>query len=570
MSSAKHSSNKKEPELEILILEMKRNQGKPNSGVIKKAYFFAKNAHKGQKRKSGAPFFTHPYAVALTLAKLGMDSNTVAAALLHDAIEEAGIDEHELRKEFGSQVYRLVEGVTKLGIRATGGIEKNELAFFQKVLLATTKDMRVITIKLADKLHNMQTIKYLPPKAQKRASTHTLEIFAPLAYKLGIYEISAELEALALENLKPKLYIQLEKKLAGKRLQKTKEVDAVIKKLKKAFSKAGKKIEFRKMNKKISTVYNKMQRAGKSMNEIEDSVILKVIAVSIDGCYSALGIIHNAFQPIPNKLKDYVAIPRFGIYRSIHTAVIGPNGKPIKIYIRTPKMDRIAEYGIIACLAMKGRECNGLAEKKIEWLNRTMKFQSTLENTEDYLGALTTDALKNTIFVFTPDGKTKELPVHSTVLDFAYSLNDRLGNKSNFAIVNHRKMPVWHELEDGDMIEVVPSRKNNVERKWLGYATSYRAKNGIINALGMGKKDSKAQAYCLKIKAVDRIGLMAEILSHLPSLGLDITECRSKSDISKKEFNIMVKVRAYDSRSINRAMQQIKCVEGVISVKPLA
>ncbi|MEY8766323.1 MULTISPECIES: RelA/SpoT family protein [Francisella] len=477
---------------------------------IARAYIFGADAHETQVRSSGEPYFTHPVAVACILAELHMDVDTIIAALLHDVVEDTDHTAEDIANLFGDKVAELVEGVTKLTqIRHKNKIEQ-QAENFRKMLLSVTKDVRVIFIKLADRLHNMRTLAPLKPEKKRRISKETLDVFAPLAHRLGINTLKEQLETLAFEGMNPYRYHILEEKV--KKVEKNKEKvfqqvkDALVDKLSGIVIDDG--IKARK--KTLYSIYNKMRKKGISFDEIMDMYAYKVIVPNRIDCYVALGRVHELYKPIPQRFKDYIATPKANGYRSIHTVVLGPYNIPLEIQIKTNNMDRQAEYGIAAHWSYKIGEKTDKALQR--WLKKISDINVYTASSVEFLENVKSDIFSNDVFVFTPQGDIVELPINSTCIDFAYFIHTDIGNKSISARVNRKPVPLNYRLKQGDNIEIVTSAVADPNPAWLEFAETSRAKSAI--------KDFLKQQY----KNIDYIRGKDIVEGELRLLGVDLRE----------------------------------------------
>ncbi len=461
----------------------KIGETKPESDLtkIKAAYVFAALAHQGQKRDSGEDFILHPLEVALIVYELGMDTTSIIAALLHDVVEDTETEVEQIRKQFGNDVAILVDGVTKLSRLAFQNKQEQQMENLRKMFLAMTQDLRVIIIKLADRLHNMRTLKHLPEEKQKSIAKETLEIYAPLTHRLGMWKVKWELEDLALRYLEPEAYYSLVNKVAKKRQEREGYISEVKQTLQRALVEIEIKAEVQGRPKHFYSIYEKMQDQSKEFSEIYDLMGLRVIVSTVQDCYEVLGIVHTLWKPIPGRFKDYVAMPKSNMYQSLHTTVIGPNGEPLEIQIRTWEMHHTAEYGIAAhwLYKEKGPDDRELHDK-IAWLRHLIEWQGEMKDTEEFMETLRIGLFVDEVFVFTPNGDVKNLPAGSTSVDFAYSIHTTLGHQCTGAKVNGRLVPLDYQLKNGDIVQIISSKQSSgPSRDWLQFVKTSKAKNRI-------------------------------------------------------------------------------------------
>ena len=456
--------------------------------MIEKAYKVASEAHEGQKRKSGEPYIIHPLCVAIILADLELDKETIVAGLLHDAVEDTWMTYEEVEKEFGSEVALLVDGVTKLG-QLSYSADKVEVQAenLRKMFLAMAKDIRVILIKLADRLHNMRTLQYMRPEKQQEKARETMDIYAPIAMRLGISKIKVELDDLSLKYLKPDVYYDLVHKVALRKSEREQFVGAIVKEVKKHMDDANIKAQVDGRVKHFFSIYKKMVNQDKTIDQIYDLFAVRILVDTVKDCYAALGVIHEMYKPIPGRFKDYIAMPKPNMYQSLHTTLIGPNGQPFEIQIRTYEMHRTAEYGIAAHWKYKessdGKAPVGKSEEeKLNWLRQILEWQRDMSDNKEFMSLLKNDLdlFADSVYCFTPQGDVKTLPSGSTPVDFAYSVHSAVGNKMVGARVNGKLVPIEYEIKNGDRIEIITSQNSQgPSRDWLKLVKSTQAKNKI-------------------------------------------------------------------------------------------
>ena len=456
--------------------------------MIEKAYKVASEAHEGQKRKSGEPYIIHPLCVAIILADLELDKETIVAGLLHDAVEDTWMTYEEVEKEFGSEVALLVDGVSKLG-QLSYSADKVEVQAenLRKMFLAMAKDIRVILIKLADRLHNMRTLQYMRPEKQQEKARETMDIYAPIAMRLGISKIKVELDDLSLKYLKPDVYYDLVHKVALRKSEREQFVGAIVKEVKKHMDDANIKAQVDGRVKHFFSIYKKMVNQDKTIDQIYDLFAVRILVDTVKDCYAALGVIHEMYKPIPGRFKDYIAMPKPNMYQSLHTTLIGPNGQPFEIQIRTYEMHRTAEYGIAAHWKYKessdGKAPVGKSEEeKLNWLRQILEWQRDMSDNKEFMSLLKNDLdlFADSVYCFTPQGDVKTLPSGSTPVDFAYSVHSAVGNKMVGARVNGKLVPIEYEIKNGDRIEIITSQNSQgPSRDWLKLVKSTQAKNKI-------------------------------------------------------------------------------------------
>ncbi len=454
--------------------------------LVRKAYEMAADAHADQRRKSGDPYIMHPINVVNILMQLQMDEKTLAAAFLHDVVEDTDYTIDKIKSAFGGVVANLVDGVTKLGKIEYISKEDRQMENYRKMFLAMAKDIRVVIIKLADRLHNMRTLEYMPINKQQSISRETLEIYAPLAHRLGIYTIKWELEDLAFRYLEPDVYYDLTEKVKAGREEREKIVYGAMDYLNEALEKAGIKCEIQGRPKNIYSIHKKMVRDHKEISEIYDLLAIRVLVDTVKDCYGALGIVHTLWRPIPGRFKDYVAVPKSNMYQSLHTTILSSLGQPLEIQIRTFEMHRISEYGIAAHWRYKesnGKNAAGTDkgfEEKLSWLRQLLEWHKDMNDSRDFVNTVKMDVFADEVFVFTPRGDVIDLPVDSVPIDFAYRIHTDVGNSCIGAKVNGRIVPLDYKLSNGDIVEVITSKQaNGPSRDWINIAGSSDTRNKI-------------------------------------------------------------------------------------------
>ena len=471
-----------------LIDSVKKYHPSTDISMIEKAYHIADEAHKGQLRKSGEPYIIHPLCVAIILADLELDKESIVAGLLHDVVEDTVMTPEEIKQEFGEEVEVIVDGVTKL-TQLSYKVDKVEeqAENLRKMFLAMAKDIRVILVKLADRLHNMRTLKYMKPEKQKEKARETMEIYAPIAHRLGISKIKVELDDLSLKYLEPEVYYDLVEKIALRKSEREKFVQSIVKDVREQMDKTGIKAEIDGRAKHFFSIYKKMVNQEKTLDQIYDLFAVRIIVDTVKDCYAALGIIHEMYKPIPGRFKDYIAMPKQNMYQSLHTTLIGPNGQPFEIQIRTFEMHRTAEYGIAAHWKYK-EAANGIKpaaqqeEEKLSWLRQILEWQRDMSDNREFMGLLKSDLdlFAESVYCFTPAGDVKNLPNGSTPIDFAYSIHSAVGNKMVGARVNGKLVNIDYVIQNGDRIEIITSQNSKgPSRDWLKIVKSTQAKNKI-------------------------------------------------------------------------------------------
>lgn len=475
--------------IQDVIAKKKEMTKKVDNKAIIKAYNYAKEHHGEQKRNSGEPYIIHPINVAYILAEVGLDEATICAALLHDVVEDTEVTSEDLRRDFGEEVADMVAGVTKLGNMMFSSVEEQQVEDYRKMFLAMGKDIRVIIIKLADRLHNMRTLKFLKRDRQIANAKETMEIYAPLANRLGLYSMKWELEDLSFKYLYPEEYHDLVEGIDKKREERLKFIEKIMDDIRVQLKRQRIDAEVTGRAKHLYSIYKKMQRDNKTLDQIYDLFALRILVNSVKDCYSALGVVHELYNPMPGRFKDYIAVPKPNMYQSIHTTLLGEKGTPFEVQIRTWDMHRIAEYGIAAHWAYKeanfmgrGKQVVKVEEDKLAWLRETLEWQKDMQDPQEFLDTLKTELFEDEVYVFTPKGAIKVLPRDAIPIDFAYSIHEEIGNKMTGCKINSKMMPIITKLKSGDIIEVVTSdNSKGPSRDWLKFVKSTKAKNKIQN-----------------------------------------------------------------------------------------
>ena len=514
-------SENKEITIKDIITEMKKHNRKTDSKLVMKAYNYAVSHHGDQKRKSGEPYIIHPMQVAYILSTLGLDDATICAALMHDLAEDTDVTIENIAKEFSQEIADMVNGVTKLGKINYVSREEEQVENYRKMFLAMGKDIRVILIKLADRLHNMRTLKFLSRDRQIANAKETMELYAPLANRLGVYSLKWELEDLAFKYLYPEEFRELVAGIDKKREERLKFIDEINKEIKINLKKEHIEGEITGRAKHLYSIYRKMQRDNKTLDQIYDLFALRILVNSVKDCYAALGVVHELYTPMPGRFKDYISVPKPNMYQSLHTTLIGPNGTPFEVQIRTYNMHRVAEFGIAAHWAykessfLKGKKANvTVTEDKLAWLRESLEWQKEMQDPQEFLKTLKTELFEDEVYVFTPKGEIKTLPKGSTPIDFAYMIHAEVGNKMVGCKINSKMMPIITKLKSGDIVDIVTNdNSKGPSRDWLKFVQSSSAKNKINQWFKKNEKQQNiAKGKELIEKEIKRIGMSEEDL----------------------------------------------------------
>jgi GTP diphosphokinase / guanosine-3',5'-bis(diphosphate) 3'-diphosphatase len=465
--------------IDTLIRKIKEYNDKPDTELIKKAYYFAKKHHGAQRRVSGELFIQHPLNVAYILAEHKMDCVTISSALLHDVVEDTDVTKKDIVTEFSKEIADIIEGVTKITKLREMSFEEYRAETVRKVILASTRDIRVIFIKLADKVHNMRTLSCFREEKCQRIAKEVMNIYAPIAYKLGIASIKWELEDLAFRYIEPEIYIDLENKVHQSQKLRQMEVDAIGNVLTKELEEHSIKGRVTGRPKHLYSIYKKMIKKDKPFEEIYDVLGLRIITEKVRDCYEIMGIVHGLWTPVPKEFDDYIAMPKSNMYQSLHLVVLGPNGKPVEIQIRTEEMHRIAEDGIAAHWKYKGVAGDRKFDEKLNWMKQVLEWQNDSEDAKEFMEMLNVDFFEDEIFTFTPRGRVIELPKGASVLDFAYMVHSDIGDKTIAAKINSKFVPLRTLLKNGDMIEIITSKNQKPSRDWLKIVRTSKAQSRI-------------------------------------------------------------------------------------------
>ena len=482
-------SEVKNKTIEDIISLVKQKKRFADTKLIMKAYNYAKEKHGDQLRKSGEPYIIHPLQVAYILADLGLDEATICAALLHDVVEDTDTTHEDLVSDFGEEIAEMVAGVTKLGeLKYPISTEERQVENYRKMFLAMGKDIRVIIIKLADRLHNLRTLKYLRRDRQIANAKETMELYAPLANRLGIYSLKWELEDLAFKYLYPEDYRELVEGINKKRDERLKFIEKIMDDIRVQLKKQKIDAEVTGRAKHLYSIYRKMKRDNKTLDQIYDLFALRILVNSVKDCYAALGVVHEMYSPMPGRFKDYIAVPKPNMYQSIHTTLLGENGTPFEVQIRTWEMHRVAEYGIAAHWAYKeanygskkGQKVVSVKNDKLDWLRETLEWQKDMKDPQEFLNTLKTELFEDEVYVFTPKGKILVLPRDATPIDFAYNIHEEVGNHMIGCKINSKMMPIITKLQNGDIVEILTSdSQKGPSRDWLKFIKTTKAKSKI-------------------------------------------------------------------------------------------
>src|SRR5437016_11254818 len=516
------------PAVTPLTKAFRSRHPKAPTSLIVQAYRVAEEAHVGQVRNSGEPYINHPLAVATVVAELGLDDVTIAAALLHDAVEDTGLSLESVTEDFGPVVASIVDGVTKLDRLRFDSREAQQAATMRKMLVAMAKDWRVLIIKLADRLHNMRTIASMPAWKQRRTAQETLDIYAPLAHRLGIQEIRWQLEDLAFATLHPKRYAEIEQMVATRSPERDIYLAQVLDSVRERLHEVAIKTEVTGRPKHLWSIYEKMVVKGKEFDDIYDLVGIRVLVDSEKDCWAALGAIHAIWSPVPGRFKDYINTPKFNLYQSLHTTVVGPQGKPLEVQIRTREMHSRAEFGIAAHWGYKEKA----TASDVAWLQRIVDWQDTLDPTE-FLESLKLDLEQDEVYVFTPKGSVITLSAHATPIDFAYAIHTEVGHRCIGARVNGRLVPLDSQLHSGDTVEIFTSKVPSAgpSRDWLKIAVTPRARNKIRQWFSRERReDAIENGRDELVKAMRKEGLPVQKLTSSPVL-VGLAESMNYTDL---------------------------------------
>jgi len=498
--------------------------------MLRKAFQYATKAHEGQKRSSGEEYIIHPINVSATLIKLRMDLDSIIAGLLHDVVEDCGIDPLEIQEEFSPAVAQIVVGLTKISKIKFKTKEESQAENFRKMVVAMAKDIRVIIVKLADRMHNMRTLQYVSEEKQHKIAQETLDIYVPLASRLGINSVKAELEDLCLRFIKPDMYYKLAEKVAMKRSEREIYIRSTVEHIKEKLLEYSLKSEVKGRPKHFYSIYKKMVARSVDYDQIQDVLAFRVIVNNITECYKCLGVIHSSFTPIPGRFKDYIAIPKVNNYQSLHTTVIGPKAERIEIQIRTHEMDEVAETGVAA--HWKYKEGIAAGTNRLDWIQELLDYNQAVENNSEFMYAVKNDLDIGGVFVFTPQGDVRELRYGATPLDFAYAVHTEVGNKCVGAKVNGKMVPLRYHLKSGDTIEILTNKTQRPSKDWLNIVKSGRARTKIKQYLlkvdrdinkeeGLDLFEKGCRVFSTSLKTIKKMGELDHIVDHFSVANFD-------------------------------------------------
>jgi GTP pyrophosphokinase len=472
-----------------LMRTLRANRPNDDLELVRKAYEYSQKHHSGQSRASGEPYLVHPLGVALVLAEMKMDPVAIVAGLLHDSVEDTSVTIVDIRKEFGEQVAHIVEGVTKISQIDFASREEQQAENLRKMMLAMVDDIRVVLIKLADRLHNMRTLEHLEPESQQKIAKETLEIYGPIAHRLGMGKIRGELEDLGFRYLDPITYEQMHKAVEARRKKGEQFLARVEHVLRDKLKEAGITAEVESRIKRLFSIHKKLVRQKINVDQVYDLYAMRVITQSVQDCYAVLGIVHNVWRPVPGRIKDFIAMPRPNFYQSLHTSVITEDGTPFELQIRTEEMHRMAEEGIAAHWKYKDGPVSAQDEQRLAWLRQVVEWQRDVSDPTEFLSTLKIDLYPEEVYTFTPKGKVVVMPRESTPIDFAYSVHTEVGHSCVGAKVNGRMVPLRHRLHSGDIVEILTAPGHKPSRDWLGVVKSSRARHKIKHWLNIHQRE---------------------------------------------------------------------------------
>lgn len=562
-----------------IISELKRSRKEPNLKLIQKAFDFAQEAHLGQKRKSGEPYFSHPVEVAQILAEHNMDEESIAAGLLHDVVEDTKIPLKDIDDMFGPDVAEIVDGLTKLSGISFQSKDVRKSESFRKMLLAMSKDIRVIIIKLVDRLHNMRTLEHMNENSQQAIAQETLDIYAPLAHRLGISWIKTELENLSFKYIHPEAYGKIQSSINASELQKKTYVEKVMEIIREKMRKENIECEVTGRHKHLYSVYRKMEIQNLDFEQIADLVAFRIIVEKVTQCYEVLGHIHATWKPVPGKFKDYIALPKANMYQSLHTTVIGPSGNRIEIQIRTNKMHEIAEEGIAAHWSYKTAEKASTKElQQLSWIKKMLEWQEDLPDSHQFMESVKIDLYSDEVYVFTPKGEVIELPTGSTPIDFAYQIHTEVGRHCKGAKVNEKMVPLKRTLKNGDTISIITDPKASPTKDWLKIVKTSKAKSKIraflkekeretSSIIGKDMLDKELKRQGISIDKIQSNGKMAEVLKTLHYK--DTADLYLSIGYGKTDIGQILQIVLPTSKLTNQINKIFQSISGSSNVTPV-
>ena len=548
--------------IEDVLYQAKRKNRNIDTYKIKKAYSYAENKHKNQYRKSGEPYIIHPLHVAYTLAKLGLDTQTICAALLHDVVEDTDACYGDIEKEFGTEIAQIVEGVTKI-TELFKSVEEKQAENYNKMFGAMEKDIRIIILKLADRLHNINTLEHLKRDRQIAISKETIELYAPIAYKLGMYELKTQLEDGAFKYLYPDDYKNIIIKLEEKKKQKQELLERTKEKIKQELKRQRITAIVKIETKHLYNIYKKMQEKKIGIDEIKDLFAIKIITKQKQECYMILGIINTLYNLIPETFKDYIAIPRNNMYEAIHEIILGEKGVELEVQICSYTMNKIAKYGIINYLPYIKKEEMDF-KKNLSGIHYSLELKKILEDPKEFLATLKSELLEDEIYIFTPKGDIKVLPKGATAIDFAYSIHDEVGNHMIGCKINSIDMPLVTKLQNGNIVEIITSELKTVpEEEWIEFIKTAKAKNQILKLL-QTKKEEEKKSIKIEIIAYDRKNLVLEITNVFMKNGINIKELQTEIINNQAKINIVAEIKRIDQ--VDKLLEELMKIPDMIRV----
>lgn len=548
--------------IEDVLYQAKRKNRNIDTYKIKKAYSYAENKHKNQYRKSGEPYIIHPLHVAYTLAKLGLDTQTICAALLHDVVEDTDACYGDIEKEFGTEIAQIVEGVTKI-TELFKSVEEKQAENYNKMFGAMEKDIRIIILKLADRLHNINTLEHLKRDRQIAISKETIELYAPIAYKLGMYELKTQLEDGAFKYLYTDDYKNIIIKLEEKKKQKQELLERTKEKIKQELKRQRITAIVKIETKHLYNIYKKMQEKKIGIDEIKDLFAIKIITKQKQECYMILGIINTLYNLIPGTFKDYIATPRNNMYEAIHEIILGEKGVELEVQICSYTMNKIAKYGIINYLPYIKKEEMDF-KKNLSGIHYSLELKKILEDPKEFLATLKSELLEDEIYIFTPKGDIKVLPKGATAIDFAYSIHDEVGNHMIGCKINSIDMPLVTKLQNGNIVEIITSELKTVpEEEWIEFIKTAKAKNQILKLL-QTKKEEEKKSIKIEIIAYDRKNLVLEITNVFMKNGINIKELQTEIINNQAKINIVAEIKRIDQ--VDKLLEELMKIPDMIRV----